>query len=65
MEYEGFKIVGDGTFGYKDIKAIGRGSVPMELRGKYTTAVFAKEAIDTYLKENKPNADKECSSRSK
>lgn len=52
-EYSGYKIVGDGTFGYKSVKAIGRGSVPKELRGVYTTDHFAKTAVDSYLQNTK------------
>ena len=65
MEYNGFKIENDGTFGYREIKAIGRGSVPMELRGRYTTVPFAKAAIDQYLKENESNGTTKRSSTSK
>lgn len=46
MEYKGYNIVGDNTYGYKLIKPIGKGSVPMELRGEYTSFPFAKQAID-------------------
>lgn len=49
-EYKGYDIVGDGTFGYKRIKPIGKGSVHKELRESiYTTESFAKRAIDTFL----------------
>lgn len=48
MEYKGFKIVNDGTFGMWLVKAIGRGSVPKELRGSYTTAVLAQKSIDVH-----------------
>lgn len=50
MEYNGFNIVGDGTFGYKHIKPTGKGSVALSLRGVYTTAYEAQRAIDAYLK---------------
>lgn len=48
-EYKGFNIVGDGSFGYKNIKPVGKGSVPKDLRGAYTNGVFAKRGIDSYL----------------
>jgi hypothetical protein len=48
LEYRGYLIVGDGTYGYKEIKPAGKGSVHLSLRGAYTTAVFAKKAIDMY-----------------
>lgn len=53
MEYKGYKIEGDGTFGYSHIKPLGKGSVPVPLRGTYTTKVFAQKAIDGYLATNK------------
>ena len=53
MQYEGYTIVGDKTFGYKNIKPIGKGSVPLELRGSYTNDNFAKKSIDTYLSSKK------------
>ena len=53
MEYNGYKIVGDGTFGYSYIKPAGKGSVPLGLRGTYTTGTFAQKAIDAYIAENK------------
>ncbi len=46
MEYRGYKIVGDGTFGYKEIKPVGRGSVPTGLRGTWVTVRDATRAID-------------------
>lgn len=51
IEYKGYSIVGDGTFGNKEIKTIGKGSLPLQLRGAFTNAVFAQKAIDTYLNE--------------
>lgn len=48
QEYRGYLIVGDGTFGYKEIKPAGKGSVHLSLRGVYTTAAFAVKAIDQY-----------------
>lgn len=58
MEYKGFNIDGDGTFGMKVIKPTTRGSVPGELRGVFTTDRFAMNAIDFYLmgKDTKSNA---------
>lgn len=51
MEYSGFKIEHDGVFGYFSIKALGRGSVPKKLKGRYTTTVFAQKDIDAHLIE--------------
>ncbi|MEL7422973.1 MAG: hypothetical protein AAFN81_08290 [Bacteroidota bacterium] len=49
MEYKGFQILSDGTFGLWFIKALGRGSVPKNLRGQYTTAVMAQKDIDLHV----------------
>ena len=48
-EYEGYKIESDGTFSMKVIKPIGKGSVPVDLRGSYTSTRDAEVAIDRYL----------------
>lgn len=48
-EYNGYKIVGDGTYGYKEIKSLGRGALPLALRGVFTTEKVARQAIDYYL----------------
>lgn len=47
-EYKGFLIESDGTFSMRKIKPIGKGSVPMVLRGSYTNTAFAMQAIDAY-----------------
>ena len=49
MEYNGFNIVSDGTFGHFNVKPLSRGSVPAKLKGTYTTRVFAQRDIDAYL----------------
>lgn len=46
MEYKGFKIEGDGTFGNQEIKPMSRGSVPIPLRGVWVTKRDAQRAID-------------------
>lgn len=58
-EYKGYKIVADKSYGFKEIKASGRGSVHLSLRGKYTTLAVARQAIDTYLdsKQVKDNGE--------
>lgn len=56
VEYNGYKIVNDGTYGYKEIKPIGRGSIHLSLRGKFTTERVARQAIDNYL-TSKVNKD--------
>lgn len=48
-EYNGYKIVGDGTYGYKEIKSLGRGALPMSLRGAFTSEKVARQAIDYHL----------------
>lgn len=50
-EYKGYTVVGDKQYGYKEIKPIGKGSVPLSLRGQFTTVNFAHRAIDAYLSE--------------
>lgn len=46
MEYNGYRIVGDGTFGMKLIQTIGRGSIPALLRGTFSSDRQAQIAID-------------------
>lgn len=45
-EYGGYRVENDGSFGMKHIKSIGRGALPNELRGSFTSILFAKKAID-------------------
>jgi hypothetical protein len=60
VEYRGYSIEGDGTFGMKVIKYPGRGgAIPQCLEGSFTKPQEAMFAIDQYLllkeeKENKP-----------
>lgn len=61
MEYKGYFIDNDGVYGYKEIKPIGRGSVPLNLRGQYTTVFFAQRAIDHHLFNKKGNTNAEAS----
>lgn len=61
MEYKGYKIEADGSFGYKSIKPIGRGSVPVKLRGLYTSAIFAQKDIDAHLERGGKNGKAETS----
>lgn len=49
VEYKGYQIANDGTYGFKEIKPLGKGSVHMSLRGKFTNDRIAKVAIDTFL----------------
>lgn len=49
IEYKDFMIVGDGTFGFKEIKPVGKGSVHLSLRGQYTNTQQAVKAIEYYL----------------
>lgn len=46
MEYNGYRIEHDGSFGMYTIKPLGRGSTPKELKGRYTDYGAAKDAID-------------------
>jgi hypothetical protein len=59
MTYRGYKIEGDGTFGYFHIKPSGgKGNVPQTLRGMFTKPKEAERAIDrqlnSKLSKNKP-----------
>lgn len=51
-EYKGYSIENDGTYGMKEIRPVGKGSVPMALRGSFTKTSLAQKAIDLYLEEN-------------
>lgn len=53
MEYGNYKIE-SGAFTYKVIKPKGKGSVPLPLRGMYTSTEEATKAIDFY-NEGKAN----------
>lgn len=53
MEYSGYRIQHDGTFGMYTIKPIGKGAIPKTLRGRYTSYGAAKQAIDAYVKTQK------------
>jgi len=60
IEYNGYQIDTDATFGMKVIKTIGRGSLPLELRGVFTNTYMAKKAIDISLAtKNKEKANGE------
>ena len=63
MEYNGFRIEGDKTFGMFLIKNIGPGALPEILKGSFTKTQEAKFAIDQYAlikeeRDNKPPAIK-------
>jgi len=47
-EYKGYLIATAPNGSLKEIKAIGKGSVVMSLRGLYTNAREARVAIDKY-----------------
>lgn len=49
IEYKGYDIVSDGTYGYFHVKCQGKGSVHNQLRGQYTTSAQAKTGIDIFL----------------
>ena len=50
MEYKGYNILHDGSFGMYTIKPLGKGSVPRELKGRYTSYGAAQAAIDASYK---------------
>lgn len=49
MEYKGYRIVGDGTYGMKHVKHVGRGACPKELLGSFTSTTQAMKMIDQVL----------------
>ena len=66
MEYKGFNIKNDGSFGYKTIHNVGSGTLPTKLKGLFTTVTFAKKAIDIYTSEKeKSDAGAKSTSRGK
>jgi hypothetical protein len=48
LEYKGYNIINN-NFSNKVIKAIGKGSVGMELRGLFTSSGEAMKAIDSLV----------------
>jgi len=50
IEYNGYSIQQDGMYSMCTIRPLGKGSVPKELRGRYTDYGAAKKAIDAYVK---------------
>lgn len=48
MEYKGYEIRREPNYFMVEVKAIGRGSVHMALRGYYQTYKDAMKAIDQY-----------------
>lgn len=57
IEYKGYLIVNDRTFGYFEVKHTGKGSLPKALSGRYTKSSIAMRDIDTYT--NSKESDKE------
>ena len=60
MDYKGYKIQNDGSYNMYTIKPNGKGSVPKELRGRYTDYGSAQKAIDAYAKvkgKGQPNGE--------
>lgn len=50
MEYKGYLIKLDKRTASHVIHHTGKGSLPNQLSGTWTTAMFAQRAIDAYLK---------------
>lgn len=61
-EYKGYLLKSEGTFAMIIIKPLGKGSVPKELRGLYTSVAHAKRAVDQ-LERNNANGKTKRSSR--
>lgn len=62
MEYGGYRIEHDGSFGMYTIKPLGRGSTPKELKGRYTSYGAAQFAIDASNKTKKGKSNGEANS---
>lgn len=58
VEHNGYKIVGDGTYGFKEVRSIGRGALPNSLRGQFTTEKSARQAIDFHVASKVTKDDK-------
>jgi len=54
IEYKGYLIVNDRTFGYFEVRHTGKGSLPKSLSGRYTKSSLAMRDIDTYLTTKEP-----------
>lgn len=64
MEYRGWKIEGDKTFGNFLIKRVGAGVVPGMLGGSFTNTEFAKKAVDRWLNyQEAKDRDREAKAR--
>lgn len=48
MEHRGYRLT-VGQFNMVEITNMGKGMVPVTLRGGFTNYSFAKQAVDTYL----------------
>lgn len=59
MEYKGYIIKSDKTFGYFEIRHTGKGSLPNSLAGSYTHTNLAKRAIDAWLDKKEEKVSKE------
>ena len=53
VEYSGYMVVNDGTYGNLEIRSIGKGALPNILKGSFTKHGFATQAIDSYISKNK------------
>ena len=63
-EYKGYKIQHDGSFCMYTIKPLGKGSVPKELKGRYTSYGAAQHAIDAASKTQRGKTNGETGSGS-
>ena len=61
-EYKGYSVQNN-NFCNKVIKAIGKGSVPVVLRGLYTSYAAAKEAIDAQEAKPKTGVKKNATTK--
>lgn len=59
MEYNGYRIEHDGSFGMYVIRPLGKGSTPKNLKGRFTSYGAAQHAIDASNKMRKGIKDGE------
>jgi len=60
-KYNGYEIIGDGTFGQNRIRSVGKGALPKRLRGSYTSVPLARRAIDFHKKVTVNGKEKRAS----
>ena len=65
QEYKNYNLESDGTFGMIYVKPKGKGSVPLQLRGAYTSLRHAQVAIDSVESDKESAEDAKTVRRSR